>query len=158
MSERYPATIQIGGPLPKRFVKPLAKALLGDGLLNSDFDMVGDEAGYVKILERAAKAKEFARFGDDQASYGTFESLESFLSKHKIAFRRQSDAYMEFDGEIVVFRPDKGQKYPINCEGTQNGTVLVPLEFLKKNQNRSVISIIAEFDVFEAKLPALEIV
>jgi hypothetical protein len=48
------------------------------------------------------------RLYDDQASWGEFDDLESFLQNHDIPFCRYTEGKYEYDAEVVAFHPASG--------------------------------------------------
>ena len=46
---------------------------------------------------------------DDQARWGEFEALETFLREHGIPYCRWSEGKYEYDAEAVAFHPQCGQ-------------------------------------------------
>lgn len=121
MSDRIAAYIRIGGPIPSRLTIPLATAITTEGLSldwgNSPFSPTNEE----DLLTAAHNGPLFLY--DDHARNGTFETLETFLRRHHIAFDRHSEAKYEYDAEMVSYRP--GMRKPFIWASTQNGEAFV---------------------------------
>ncbi|REK39226.1 MAG: hypothetical protein DWQ46_18240 [Planctomycetota bacterium] len=44
---------------------------------------------------------------DDQARWGEFDALETFLREHGISYKRRSDGRYEYDAELIEYRPER---------------------------------------------------
>jgi len=124
VSDHIAARIRIGGSTPRRLAIPLATAITTEGLSldwgNSPFSPTNEE----DLLTAAHNGPLFLY--DDHARNGTFETLETFLRRHHIAFDRHSEAKYEYDAEMVSYRP--GMRKPFIWASTQNGEAFVSRE------------------------------
>ena len=111
MSERLAAEIQIGSKVRRRVAEVLCSVIAAE--------RVSLEWGDVPFEPKTIDDLLAARFDngdglltlrlyDDQASWGEFDSLESFLQEHKIPFVRYTEGKYDYDPEVVAFHPDCG--------------------------------------------------
>ena len=119
MSDRFPAEIHIGGPMPKAALDGLIQAMMTEG--GSLVDYGGAEPTRDALLD-AIREGAIVNFYDDQASGGQFTGLEAFLVKHGIHFNGHNDAHYECDAENVFYR---GGPEPTRMPATQGGESLV---------------------------------
>ena len=98
MSDRFHASLKIGGPVSKGLIPALADQLANAGLLFTDAFPAQhiDEDGLL-VLE------------DEQAPYGEFPELETWLEEHDIEFDRHSSGYFDLLPEWVCFRRGQGR-------------------------------------------------
>ena len=112
MSDCMASEIHIGGKVPRNVAQALCKVIDESGAspewgggrchLNTPDDL---------LLARSAEASEplLLKLYDDQARWGEFEALETFLREHGIPYRRWSEGKYEYDAEAVAFHPQCGQ-------------------------------------------------
>jgi len=128
MSDHFPAEITIGGNVPRRLLDDLASVIASEGV-SLDWQYGLDEAGVREAIEAAAAKGQTVRFTDDEACYGQFEDLESWLTSHGIDFDRHSDARYEYDGENAYGR---GRRRPVIVNADQSGNPQVGAEEVRK--------------------------
>ncbi len=132
MSDRIPALIEIGGPIPRALVPKLLRRIKAEGLRwNWCEEPVAASTPEELLTELKRHDSEVLSIGDDQAAWGEFE-LEDFLMEHNITFDRRSDAKYEHDGLLVQFRP--GMKEPAERLATQDGEATLRLDDLRPIQ------------------------
>jgi hypothetical protein len=126
MSDLIPATIEIGGDIPRRLVEGLCEAIGVDrpclrGLLTwpqGEADLlkgVGDSGTLV--------------LQDDEARLGEFDAIERFCVENQVAFDRHSEARYDYNAENVSFRP--GMKEPQVNMATADGDDFVLVSDLR---------------------------
>jgi len=98
VSDRYHASIEIGGPVSADLIPALEALISNAGLisLDDDLELYIDEDGLL-VLE------------DKQAPYGEFPELEEWLVEHGIAFDRHASGYFDLLPEWISFRPGQGR-------------------------------------------------
>ena len=120
MSEHMSAEIWIGGPIPAALVPELC-AEIGGEVAALDWGEVSfspDTAAELLAALRNDLGVPLLHLHDDQARWGQFEGLETFLQKHGIPFRRRSEGKWEYDPELIEFRPNVGMvRYMTNNTG-----------------------------------------
>jgi aspartate oxidase len=121
MSDRFPGEITLGGTIPRRLLDRLA-GMIADQGVSIDWQYALDKAAVRKAIEAAAASGQTVRFTNDEAAYGQFEELESWLTRHGIDFDRHSDARYEYDGENAYGR---GRRRPVVMKSDQSGKALV---------------------------------
>ena len=98
MSDRFHASIQIGGPVSKALIPALTARISDAGLLYP-----GD------ALKQHLDEDSLLVLEDEQASYGEFPELEGWLQRHLIEFDRFSSGYFDLLPEWVSFRKMQGR-------------------------------------------------
>ena len=154
MSDHFCGQIWIGGKVSKKVLPKLIVEIDAEGLLTDDMERFGDSTE--EYLQTAIQNKTPAGFGDDQARNGEFYELEAFLVKNKIAFLRQSSAYCEYTGELILFRPDLGMQKPQQCYCTDSGEPLIPLSILQQRQKAGIMNL-DFYELFQQAIPPLVI-
>ena len=108
MANRMAAQIWIGGTLSANQVEELCGAITTEGVLLEwgegpfcpktprDLLQASIEHNHGRAL----------RLCDDQASWGEFADLESFLQEHAIPYTRHGESGDGYNGEIVEYRPE----------------------------------------------------
>src|SRR5437016_2806810 len=130
MSDRFPALLEIGGPIYRPLLLDLLTRIQAAGLRwNWCEDEVAANTPEELLEELRQRDSPVLSVGDDEAFGGMFESLEDFLAKQGIAFNRRSDAKYEYDGEIVFYRPS--MEGPGCCLATQEGEPTIRLDDLQ---------------------------
>ena len=120
MSETMSASSTIGGHIPGRLVPGLCEAIHNQQVsLEFDGDHFSPGSAEDLLAARVEKnGRLVLQLCDVQALWGWFETLESFLQKHAIAFDRQTDAKFEYSATLVQFRPGlKTVPLPTDSEG-----------------------------------------
>lgn len=103
MGDYFHGQIQIGGPIPAHLWPAFLQVCADQLGAAFDSDQVAlDEVLYLE---------------DAEASGGRFESLESWLEEHHIAFDRQSNAYSEYAAEEVRYRPGMATPHIVMLAG-----------------------------------------
>jgi len=111
MSDRIPAEIWIGGRITASLVPGLCAAIADEGVSLEWGDARVRPTGADDLndaMKENAQGVRLLWFCDDEASYGEFDILESFLREHEIPFTRRSEGRYEYDPETVHFRPGRG--------------------------------------------------
>jgi hypothetical protein len=119
MSDRFPAEIHIGGPIPQELLGDLTNVAVAEGVRLGDYD--GDLADK-DLLSGAFQDGAIVGLYDPEACYGQFPGLEAFLVEHGIHFNGHNDAHHECDAENVFYR---GGPEPVRMPATQGGESLV---------------------------------
>jgi hypothetical protein len=122
MSDYFPAEIRIGGPIPQIVLTELIRAIVGESV---SLDGYGGPDVTEEGLWQAFRQGAIVALYADQAPYGQFDSLESFLVEHRLHFDRCSEAYCEYNAEIVSYRGSEGA---IVLPADQNGHVMLRWE------------------------------
>jgi hypothetical protein len=131
MAERMAAQIWIGGRLSANLAAELRGAInteyvsleFGDGQFCPD---------NLKDLLRASVDHDDSRvlrLCDDQASWGEFADLESFLQEHSIPYTRQGEGGGSYNGEIVEYRPGTD---PVCTPVDANGNPTVDVDAIRR--------------------------
>ena len=111
MSEHLPAEITIGGKVRRSMAEAMCEVIAGEGVA-LDWGEARFRPQTVDEL-LAARSDDgddvtLLRLCDDQASWGEFEELETFLRDNDIAYIRHSDGKYDLDPEGAAFHPDTG--------------------------------------------------
>jgi hypothetical protein len=107
MAERMAAQIWIGGRLSAKLADELRGAIntehvcleWGDGQFCPDNSQ---DLLQARVEHHDGRA---LRLCDDQASWGEFADLESFLQEHAVPYTRHGEGGGSYNGEIVEYRP-----------------------------------------------------
>ena len=112
MSEYMSACIRIGGRLSDRLVSGLCHAIGQQGLsLEFGEDLYSPETKEDLLSARSeVDGSLVLQLCDDQARWGWFEVLESFLYKHQLPFDRQADASFAYGAYLTQYRPGRKTK------------------------------------------------
>ena len=161
MSDRWPASIEIGGCLPKAKIEALATAIMEDGG-GLEWGEANNLESLVKAIKKVVKNGNALKIFNDQANAGQFSELESFLYVNKMSYRRHSDAYMEYSSEIVLYYPAKLGQHQIALPSDQNGNPLHSIAWLKAclADGLTLKQTIEQLEAAEitSSMPALQIV
>jgi len=122
MSDHYPAEIRIGGPIPQIVLTKLIRAVVDEGV---SLEGYGGPDADAEDLRKAFQEGTVVHLYADQARYGQFDSLEAFLVKHRLHFDRQSEAFCEYNAEVVSYR---GGEEAIALPADQSGHVMLRWE------------------------------
>jgi len=112
MSEHLSAEIWIGGNIPESLVPELCAAITAEGVA-----LEWGEGSFAPktvqdlntSLRENDQGERLLWLCDEQASWGSFESLERFLREHGVAYSRRSEGRYEYDPELVEYRPGRGE-------------------------------------------------
>ena len=111
MSDCMAAEIHVGGKIPRSAARALCKAVTESGASlewgggRCDLDTSDDLLG---ARSADADGPLVLKLYDDQARWGEFEALETFLREHNIPYCRWSEGKYEYDAEAVAFHPQCG--------------------------------------------------
>jgi len=119
MSDRFPAEIHMGGPIPRQLRQRLIDAVVAQGVRLNDHDGPGATE---ESVQEALREGQILCLYDDQASYGQFDELEMFLVQYRIHFNRHSDGYCERDAHWVFYR---GADSPLAMPSDQTAGILL---------------------------------
>jgi hypothetical protein len=129
MSDRFPASLSIGGPVPRKIIPLLCQAIADQGV-GLDWEEGFEPKTEADLLDAADGG--VLTVTDAEANYGEMPELEGFCRAHDIAFDRRSDARYEYDGECVLFRPGTAGESDHWFHASQDGNPLVPAEEVQK--------------------------
>ena len=127
---KFPASIQVGGPLPQKFVKGLAGAIARSCSKRFGRDRISKQSITERLLRASAASVTSFELAHDRALFGRFPDIEEFCIAHQVAFRRRSSAYLEYDAEVLVYMP-LSRKHPHNTQCSQNGEPVARLSELE---------------------------
>ena len=122
MSDHFPGEIRIGGPIPQIVLTELIRVVVDEGV---SLEGYGGPDADAEDLRKAFQEGTIVHLYADQARYGQFDSLEAFLVKHRLHFDRHSEAFCEYNAEIVSYR---GGKEAVALPADQNGHVMLRWE------------------------------
>lgn len=142
MADRFPAVIRIGGTLTKEQAQGLITAIRTTGFC-ADWGDSYFEPETIKDIVDIVEPDGILELMDDQACYGVFPDLETFLTANQIPFDRHSDAKYEYDGEVVSYRPETGT---VRHNATQDGDCTVPYKDV-----RNALNALEEENIVKAK-------
>ena len=117
MSDRFYASIKIGGPIPKEALPEFIEAVRNEGLLDENYELVEPQKPKDLINHLFGGV---LSFHDDQAVYGMFDELETFLQEKNVPYNRFSVSYCEFEAENVYYRPGMEEPLVRHCD-TETG-------------------------------------
>lgn len=103
MADHMRAELMIGGPVPRRLIPELVRVVKTEYLTVDDdcFDADDEE----EILGFVDNQDGLLCLANEEARYGAFNELETFLVENEIAFDRCSWPKYEFGGSIRSYRP-----------------------------------------------------
>lgn len=122
MSDHFPGEIHIGGPIPQAILQELIRASASEGV---SLEGYGGPDASNDDLRKAFQEGAIVRLYADQARYGMFADLEKFLVKRRIHFDRSSEAFCEYNAEVVRYR---GGKETVALPADQSGHVVLHWE------------------------------
>ena len=122
MADHFPGEIHIGGPIPRAVLQKLIRAAVDEGVSVEGY---GGPDADAEALQKAFQEGAVVHLYADQARYGMFAVLEHFLVDHRIPFDRFSEAFCEYNAEVVRYR---GGKEAVVLLADQNGHVLLGRE------------------------------
>jgi hypothetical protein len=157
MSDRFSLGLSIGGPIPRKLVPLLCRAMVfSHARLHCDDDPFEPESeeDLLKGLDESGRLT--LHYEQDQYTLG---GLEDTLRKYGIQFDRRCDSSDEWNGEIVVHR-GPGREYTFTT--TEDGEPLVPLAAvvkvkaaLRAGDSAAALATLAEAAPELPELPAL---
>jgi len=101
MSDHFPAELHIGGPMPRALLEELIGVIVAEGASLEDYSA---PCATEEALREAFREGAVVSLYDAEASFGQFDALEAFLVKHHLHFDRYSDAFYEYNAEVVFYR------------------------------------------------------
>ena len=104
MSDRYPAEIHIGGPIPRTLFDTLVRKIMETGAFLNGYD---DGTATEDKIRAALREGNVLDLCDCHACYGHFQELEGFLIQHQIHFNHHCEACYEYDAENNYYRGAK---------------------------------------------------
>jgi hypothetical protein len=122
VSDHYPAEIHIGGPIPQIVLTELIRVIVDEAV---SLDGYGGPDVTEEALWKAFRQGAIVALYADQARFGQFDSLEAFLVKHRLHFDRHSEAFCEYNAEVVSYR---GDEKAIALPADQSGHVMLRWE------------------------------
>ena len=129
MSDRFCAYIRIGGPLPRRRVPELLKAVVNANASFEWGDCCLQPTTEAELLQARHKGKIY--LCDAEARYGEFPELEQACQTLGLAYTRCSEGKYEYDALVVDWRP--GMKKPLVRVGSSSSeATYVPVAKVKK--------------------------
>ena len=141
MSDRYPAEIHIGGPIPRTLLDKLIQKVMEAGASLNGYD---DGCATEDEVRAVLKEGNILDLCDCHACYGHFHELEEFLIQNGIHFNHHCEACYEYDAVNTYYRGGR----VLTLAATQSGDCLLPIT--------DVIQIINHHDLDDhGKLEAL---
>jgi hypothetical protein len=125
MADYSAAQITIGGWISRRIVPRLCH-LVRQQRLSLDWGAASFEPRSNEELlgSRSLIDGELVlRLCDEQAPYGEFDALESFLCKQKIPFDRRAEGHFSYPPQFVTYRPRTGHQRWLS---TNDGEIVMP--------------------------------
>ncbi len=121
MAERMAAQIWIGGKLSPDQADELCGAIAAEDVSlewgGGQFSPSSPEDLLQARVEH--HDSQVLRLCDDQASWGEFNDLESFLREHAISYTRHGESGSGYNGEIVEYRPGSDPAcVPVDANGS----------------------------------------
>jgi hypothetical protein len=107
MADRMAAQLWIGGRLSAKQAEELCGVIADEGA-SLDWGDSAFRPSTPQDLIQACDENDDSRvlcLCDDQASWGEFADLESFLQQHAIPYTRHGEGGGSYNGEIVEYRP-----------------------------------------------------
>ncbi|NQT37234.1 MAG: hypothetical protein HQ581_07080 [Planctomycetes bacterium] len=131
MAERVAAQIWIGGRLSAEDADELRGVIDTEGVSLDWGDGPFRPSTSRDLLQARAQHDDsrVLRLCDDQASWGEFDQLESFLQAHAIPYTRHGDGGGSYNGEIVEYRPGTD---PVCIPVDTNGNPIVDVEVVRR--------------------------
>jgi hypothetical protein len=127
MSEPIPTEISIGGKVREDQVTGLCQAIAKEcvSLEWGDACFTPETAEELLAACQEHDGVRVLWLCDDQANYGSLETLQEFLKREQIPFRHKSDAKYEFDAEVIEYRPEIGE---VRFSSDTSGQPLIQLK------------------------------
>ena len=125
MATYMPGHITIGGPLAKRLLRRLAKAVVAETVSADWGNEPLDLPACLTLVREAHENQEPVVFYHELARYGRFENLEAICRKLGLTYVVHSDAGDEWDAGYGWWQP--GMDEPGECAATNGGEVLITI-------------------------------
>ena len=122
MADHFPGEIHIGGPIPRTLLNKLLRAIVDEGV---SLESYGGPDADAEALRKAFQEGSIVHLYADQARYGMFAVLEQLLVDHQVPFDRFSEAFCEYNAEVVRYR---GGKETVALPADQSGHVVLHWE------------------------------
>lgn len=129
MPERIAAYIMIGGRLPRLRLPALLKAITVEGITLDWGECLFEPTTAEQLLTAIRDGRIW--LCDEQASWGEFPDLEKACRTLQLGYTRHSDAGLEWDAELVEWRP-RMSKPVVNTASNCGTTTYVPVQEVKK--------------------------
>ena len=120
MSDRYPAEIHIGGPIPRTLLDKLIQKVIEAGASLNGYD---DGCATKDEIRVALREGNILDLFDCHASYGHFGELEEFLEQNGIHFNHHCEACYEYDAVNTYYRGGR----VLTVAATQSGDCLLSI-------------------------------
>jgi len=110
MADRMPAEIQIGGKIRRSVAEALCSVVAdaGGSLDWGEAQFQPETTDDLLSARSDDEGPHILKLYDDQARWGEFATLETFLREQGIPYRRYTDGKFDYDPEIEAFHPDCG--------------------------------------------------
>jgi len=118
MADRFPAQIEIGGPITPDHLQDLFTLARDE---NCTFNFDESITPFATFLDHIRKHQTLT-LTDAEACYGTMEEIEQFCREHRLTFVRHSDGRYEWNAELAWWSPQTGEG---SCPSDQNRRVLI---------------------------------
>ncbi len=129
MSERYAASIKIGGPVAGHDLAVLMKAITQASVCHSWGEPPFEPKSAEEVVSAIRDGHLF--LCDDQSRYGEFPELETTCRELGLSYTRWCEGYCEYDAEVVDWRP--GMNEPACRTGSNSGdATFVPADEVRK--------------------------
>jgi hypothetical protein len=129
MSERYAASIKIGGEIRRSRLPELLEAIRTASVSHEWGDACFEPTSTEDLVKAIRDGHLF--LCDDETLYGEFPELEAACRKLRLPYTRWSEGYCEYDAEIVEWR--RGMKKPLIRVGSNsNNATFVSTEEVRK--------------------------
>ena len=123
MSERYAASIKIGGEIRRSRLPELLEAIRAASVSHEWGEPPFDPKSAEDLITAVRDGHLF--LCDDQTRYGEFPELEATCRKLRLPYTRWSEGYCAYDAEVVEWLP--GLKRPLARTGSNsNNATFVP--------------------------------
>jgi len=132
MADRMAAQIWIGGRLSGGQAEDLCGAIADEGVSLDYGDKTFRPSTPEDLIEACDESDDddrVLRLCDDQASWGEFADLESFLQEHAIPYTRHGEGGGSYNGEIVEYRPGND---PVCISVDANGSPAVDIDAVRR--------------------------
>ena len=127
MADYMQAFIDIGGKLPTDRVAAFLVAITADGCQT---DWGGPDVTTREDIIEQAEEHEQLRLYSDEASYGSFDSVEAFCREHALSYDRHSDAKYEHQAGWMRWR--SGMEQPAWFYSDNEGKYYVDMELAEE--------------------------
>lgn len=129
MSERYAASIKIGGEIRQGHLATLLDAITKASICHEWGEPPFEPKSAEDLV--AAIREDHLFLCDDQTRYGEFPELETACRELGLSYTRWCEGYCEYDAEVVDWRP--GMNEPFCRTGSNSGNAtFVPTKEVRK--------------------------